>query len=134
MNSSLFSVYKKIWRHIPKTRRIQLLALIFLMLLTSIFEVVSIGAVIPFIGILTSPEKLMGIDIFYQAIPIDWDSMDRSSTQLLITIFFSMAVFTAGLLRIFLVFCQIRISHYLGVEFGVKVFSSILFLDYHEPP
>lgn len=132
MNSSLFSVYKKIWRHIPKTRRIQLLALILLMLLTSIFEIVSIGSVIPFIGILTSPEKLIGIDFLYRVIPIDWHSLDRSSTQLLITIFFSLAVFTAGLLRIFLVFCQIRISHYLGVEFGVKVFSSILFLDYQE--
>jgi len=132
MNYSLFSVYRKIWKYIPKTRRLYLIALLFLMLLTSVFEVVSIGAVIPFIGILISPDKLNGVGLLFQVVPIDWHSLDTVSKQLFITIIFSSAVFVAGLLRVLLIVCQTKISHSLGVEFGVKVFSSILSRSYQE--
>ena len=132
MNYSLLNVYKKIWENIPIYRRLHLIALIFLMLLTSFFEVVSIGAVIPFIGILISPDKLNGIDFLTQNVPINWQALDISTKQLYITIMFALAVSFAGLLRIFLMLFQTWISHSLGVEFGVKVFSSIIFLDYQE--
>ena len=129
---SLFHVYKKIWKHIPKSRRIQLIGLIFLMILTSIFEVLSLGSVIPFIGILISPDKLNSYDFLNNNLLIDWSSMDIGSIQLYFTIIFSLAVLIAGALRVFLLFCQIKLSHYLGIEFGIKVFSSILSQDYQQ--
>jgi len=100
INYTLFRVYKKIWEYTPKARRLHLLALTILMLLTSIFEVVSIGAIIPFLGILTSPDKLSGVGFLYQIVPVDWHSLDTSSKQLFITIIFSLVVTVAGLLRV----------------------------------
>lgn len=132
MSLSLFQVYKKIWEYIPRIRRIQLVALIFLMVLTSVFEVLSLGSVLPFIGILTSPEKLNSFDLLRRLVPINWSVLDKAQVQFYITAVFSGSILIAGALRIFLVFCQVKLSHYLGVEFGVKVFSSILSLEYQQ--
>ena len=132
MNLSLLEVYKKIWKYTPRIRRFQLLALVFLMVITSAFEVLSIGALIPFIGILTSPDKLDSFELLRRFVPINWSELDRSEVQIYITLVFSISILIASALRIFLTFCQVRLSHYLGVEFGVKVFSSILSLDYQE--
>ena len=129
---SLFHVYTKIWKYIPKNRRRQLIGLMFLMVLTSAFEVLSLGSVIPFIGILISPDKLNSYDLLNHNLLINWSSLDVSSIQLYITIIFCLAVLIAGALRIFLLFCQIKLSHHLGVEFGIKVFSSILSQDYQK--
>lgn len=129
---SLFHVYTKIWKYIPKNRRIQLIGLMFLMVLTSAFEVLSLGSVIPFISILISPDKLNSYDLLSHNLLINWSSLDVSLIQLYITMIFCLAVLIAGALRIFLLFCQIKLSHHLGVEFGIKVFSSILSQDYQK--
>lgn len=110
----------------------QLVALIFLMVLTSAFEVLSLGSVIPFIGILTSPEKLDSFDLLRHLVPINWGALDKAQVQFCITAIFAGSILIAGSLRILLVFCQVKLSHLLGVEFGVKVFSSILSIDYQE--
>ena len=49
---------KKLWQHLSKKRRTQFLLLLILMLIASVMEVVSIGAVVPFLGALTSPEAI----------------------------------------------------------------------------
>ena len=52
------SPYARLWAAIPGRRRLQLLALLALTLLASLAEVFSIGAVLPFLGVLTVPEKV----------------------------------------------------------------------------
>ena len=47
---------KRVWVHVKPNRRIKLIKLIVLMVLVSIAEVISIGAVLPFLGVLTNPE------------------------------------------------------------------------------
>ena len=51
---------QRIWQHINFRRRLQLAALFILMMFTSFAEVISIGAVLPFLGVITAPEKVMG--------------------------------------------------------------------------
>jgi len=125
-------VYKKTWHHVSKGRRVQLAGLIFLMMLTSLFEVLSLGALIPFIGILTAPEKLYSLGFVIEILPINIELLDKKSIQLYITIAFISCIFIAGSLRVILLYFQIKVSHLLGVEFGVKVFSSILTMEYKE--
>ena len=45
-----------LWPHITLQRRLQLIILLLLMLLTSIVEVVGIGALMPFLATLSSPD------------------------------------------------------------------------------
>ena len=56
--NSLISLFKRLWLHIQKKRKFQFLLLLILTLVTSVAEVVSLGAVLPFIGILTQPDEV----------------------------------------------------------------------------
>ena len=50
----------RLWHHISRRRRGQFGLLLVLMVLASLAEIVSIGAVLPFLGVLTSPERVFG--------------------------------------------------------------------------
>ena len=48
---------RELWNSIEAKRKIQLFFLIFLMLIAAFVEVLSLGAVIPFLAVLISPEE-----------------------------------------------------------------------------
>ena len=52
---------KALIRHLSSRRKFQAFSLLLLMLVTAILEIISIGAVIPFISALTQPQSLMNI-------------------------------------------------------------------------
>ena len=47
----------QIWNLLRRTRKVQFVLLLLLMILTSALEVVSISAVVPFLGVLNAPER-----------------------------------------------------------------------------
>ena len=47
-----------LWVHLNPKRRFQASLILILMVIASIAEIVSIGAVLPFLGVLTSPEVI----------------------------------------------------------------------------
>jgi ATP-binding cassette subfamily B protein len=47
-----------LFRHVSRRRRYQFIFLLGLTFVSSILEVISLGAVVPFIGILTQPERV----------------------------------------------------------------------------
>ena len=57
-NSSLINNIIILWRYLGEKRRNQFIVLFLLMLVSVFAEVITIGAVIPFLGVLTSPEHL----------------------------------------------------------------------------
>lgn len=48
----------RLWRHISARRRGQFGLLLLLMVLASFAEILSIGAVLPFLGVLTAPDQV----------------------------------------------------------------------------
>ena len=60
-----FFLLNNFWDHIPKRRKRQLLALIFLTIIVSVAEIISIGAVLPFLGALTAPDKILDIQFLH---------------------------------------------------------------------
>ena len=48
----------RLWHHLSRRRKRQFVLLLGLMLASAFAEVVSLGAVLPFIGILTAPDAL----------------------------------------------------------------------------
>ena len=53
---SLLALFKKLGHFLGSTRKTQLTILLLLMFVSSFAEMLSIGAVLPFLGVLTSPE------------------------------------------------------------------------------
>lgn len=60
----MIGIYIRCWNAIGIKRKGQILFLILLMLFALLFEIVSIGAVLPFLSLLSSPEKELTHPIF----------------------------------------------------------------------
>ena len=125
LNKQFLCVYK----HLSKSQRIQLGGLCFLMVLVSLAEVVSLGAVIPFLGVLMSPEKVFG-DTIVQAFATFFEINSPRALVLPLTVNFVAAAIVAGLLRILLIRLQATLSAKIGSAFSVKVYERSLYEPY----
>ena len=99
------------------------------MIISSIFEVVSIGSVVPFLGILLSPEQVLNNDI---AGPI-LSYFNLVSSDELINVFSSLFIIAAlisGFSRFMLLFLQKRIGHGIGSDLSHDVFRKTLYQPY----
>jgi ABC-type multidrug transport system fused ATPase/permease subunit len=119
----------RVWRHINMRRRIQFGLLFLLMVLTSFAEVISIGAVLPFLGVLTAPERIFD---HAAAQPLIQLLNLTESKQLLLplTIIFAAAVLVAGLMRIILLFGQTRLSYSIGADLSYDIYYRTLYQPY----
>lgn len=128
-SNSLISDVRDLWRKISKHRQFQLIALIVLMLFTSLAEAFSIGAVFPFLAALSAPDKLMNQE---QLIPIwRWLGITDSHQLLLIlTIIFIVLTILCGLLRLILLGYQTRFSHAMGADMSEDIYRRTLYQSY----
>ena len=114
----------RLWHHILLRRRRQFVLLLVLMLLTSFSEVLSIGAVVPFLGVLTAPERIFQMPAaqpFIQALKL------TEPTQLLLpfTVAFGTAVLIAGAMRLLLLWGSARLSLATGADLSISVYRRI---------
>lgn len=119
----------RMWRFLLPRRKKQLGLLFLLMIVVSFAEVVSIGAVLPFLGVLTSPKKIFSNELAQPLIEI---FQIQSSEELLLplTLLFATVAIFAGLARITLLWVQIRISVGIGADLSVQVYESTLYQPY----
>ena len=116
---------KKLFLLMERKRRYQLLLLLILMILASIFEVVSIGAVIPFLGVLIDPSNIFELPAaqpFIQVLGAD----QPNQIILPVSALFAIAVLIAGFMRLLLLWASIRFSFTLGVDFSVGIFTQVM--------
>lgn len=115
--------------HIDKKLQIKILILTFFMFIVSLAEVVSIGAVLPFLAILVNPENFIQSSIgkfVYEFLQIE------NTNELLkfLTSFFIIAALLAGTLRVLLLWTQTRISHSIGADISIKMYKVSLYQPY----
>lgn len=115
----------RVWRQLSKYQKLQLYFLLGLMLFSSITEVFSIGAVIPFLGVLASPEKSFNNDLFLPFIKF-FRINEPIELIYLVAIIFSFGVCISGLLRYFLQVVQTRVTYAIGAELSVRIFERAL--------
>jgi ATP-binding cassette subfamily B protein len=95
------------------------------MILASIFEVVSIGAVIPFLGVLIDPSNIFELPAAQPFIHIL--GADQPYQIILpVSVLFAVAVLIAGIMRLLLLWASIRFSFTLGVDFSVGIFTQVM--------
>jgi ABC-type bacteriocin/lantibiotic exporter with double-glycine peptidase domain len=118
-----------LWQHIGSRRRGQFWLLLVLMILASFAEVLSIGAVLPFLGALTAPNRIFehpAAQPFIQALGL------TSADQLLLplTITFGLAALMAGALRVLLLWASIRLSFAVGADLSNGIYRRTLYQPY----
>jgi ABC-type multidrug transport system fused ATPase/permease subunit len=128
-NQAISSLLKRLWHHISPRRRGQFGLLLVLMLLASFAEILSIGAVLPFLGALTAPERIFDLPITQPF--IDELNLTKPSQLLLpLTIAFGFAALLAGALRLLLLWASTRLSYAAGADLSISIYRRTLYQPY----
>jgi len=126
---TFYNLLTRLWLHISIVRKTQLAFLLLLIIITSLSEVFSIGAVLPFLAVLSSPKLLF--DNNYAKPFIDILNIKNADELLMpLTILFVVAIIISGILRIILLWAQTRISFAIGSDLSFKVYRKTLFQPY----
>ena len=103
--------------------------MLILMLMTSFAEILSIGAVLPFLGVLTAPEHVFEHSA---AQPIIQVLELTAPVQLLLplTIVFGVAAIVAGAMRLTLLYASTRLSFAAGADLSINIYRRTLYQPY----
>ncbi len=100
-----------------------------LMLVSSIAEVVSLGAVLPFLGILVAPDKVFGHDLLFKIFQA-WGFTSADQLVIPIVAAFVAAALIAGSIRILLLWASNRLAFASGADLGIEVYRRTLYQPY----
>ena len=126
MQNTIINSLSRLTALISFRRKIQFVVLFILIIGASIAEVISFGALIPFLTVLTSPEKLFNNTLIKPILPI---LNINNGTELLlpITILFCIAILISGLMRFTLLWYQTKLSYAVGADFAYKTYRNALY-------
>jgi ATP-binding cassette, subfamily B, bacterial PglK len=124
-NSALITL----WRHLSKRRQKQFWLLLVLMIIASLSEIISVGAVLPFLGILTAPEQVYQHPLMQPVIQI-LELTEPSQLILPLTIFFIIAILLAGSIRLILLYVMTRLSFATGADLSINIYRRTLYQAY----
>ena len=119
----------RLWHHISRRRRGQFSLLLVLMILASFAEILSIGAVLPFLGVLTAPGRVFEHPAAQSVVKI-LGLTEPEQLLLPLTIAFGMAALLAGAMRLLLLWASTRISFATGADLGINIYRRTLYQPY----
>jgi ABC-type multidrug transport system fused ATPase/permease subunit len=128
-NLSIINLLGRLWRHISPRRRWQFKLLLILMLLASFAEILSIGAVLPFLGVLTAPDRIFEMPVIQPLIQA-LGLTEPKQLLLPLTIAFGFGAVIAGAMRLLLVWASTRLSFATGADLSISIYRRTLYQSY----
>lgn len=119
----------RLWRHLSRRRQRQFIALLALMLVSAFTEVVSLGAVLPFLAVLTAPERLYAHPIV-ASMAQSWGIDSPQGLILPLTIIFATASLVAGAVRMLLLWASMRLGLTSGSDLSIELYRRTLYQPY----
>lgn len=119
----------RLWRYVSFRRRIQFAALIALIILTSILEVFSIGALLPFLSALISPERIFEHPKAQLIIQI-LDLKTPGELLLPLTLIFVVLSILAAGMRLLMLWANTRITFATGADLSILIYRNTLYQSY----
>jgi len=129
MEQSLVILLKRLWGHINQRHRSQFGLLLVLILIASFLEIVSIGAVLPFLGVLTMPERIFELP-YAQPVILALKLTNPSQLLLPLTIAFGLTALIAGVVRMLLLWASTRLSFAAGADLSINIYRRTLYQAY----
>jgi len=99
------------------------------MIIASLAEIISIGAVLPFLGILTAPEQVYQHSLMQPVIQI-LALTEPKQLILPLTILFITAALLAGAIRLTLLYAMTRLSYATGADLSINIYRRTLYQEY----
>lgn len=126
--SSKFNLFIRLWKCIGHKKKKSFVFLIFLSLIASLSELISIGLVLPFLSVLANPEYLIKNKVF-NYIYENFFYFGTEKILLFFSILFGLSVLVSGFLRLFLIWFSTKFSYSLGSDLSCRVYE----LTLHQP-
>jgi ABC-type multidrug transport system fused ATPase/permease subunit len=126
---TLPSLLFRLWHHLSRRRKHQFGMLIGLTLVSAFAEVVSLGALLPFLSVLTSPEYVFNHQIVVD-VALVWGITSADELVLPLTLAFAVAALITGTIRILLLWVSTRLSFATGADLGIEVYRRTLYQPY----
>ena len=118
----------RLWRHLSPRRKRQFAIVTVLMILSAFAEVLTLGAVIPFITVLVNPEKVMQIGVVADVAGLIGVSQPEDLVVPLALLFIAGAIASAGM-RLVLVWATMHLSVVMGADLTAEAYARTL----HQP-
>lgn len=126
---SLFDNLRTLLGSLSPNRRTQLLLLLCLMLVGALAEVLSLGAIVPFLAILADPMKAIEGSTVAQVIATLGFS-DAEDIRWQLTLLFASTAIAAGVVRFVLIYAISKLNFGIGHELGAEVYRRALYQPY----
>lgn len=118
-----------VWRHISRRRKWQALVSVILTLAGGVAEIISLGAVVPFIAVLTAPEQVLQNPIASRI--AGWAGIVAPREMIIpLSVLFCVAAIVAGVLRVAQLWFNIRFAQVVGSDLCAEVFRRTLYQPY----
>lgn len=126
---SIITLFIRLWKHFKARRRWQFIILLVLMALSSFSEILSIGAVLPFLAVLTDPKVVFEHPVAQPFIHMMGAS---AADQLLLplTVAFGFAALLAGAMRLLLLWASTKLSFAAGADISNSIYERTLYQPY----
>jgi ATP-binding cassette subfamily B protein len=120
---------RQLWQHLSRRRKKQLGMLLLLMLLGAALEIVSLGAIVPFLGALAAPDRVMNFPwVGKLAAPLGVSSADQ--LLLPITVVFGTVALASGIVRLAILWLNTRLAYAIGGELSAEAYRRTLYQPY----
>jgi ATP-binding cassette, subfamily B, bacterial PglK len=131
INKSTLYLIKALWRHLGDNRKKQCWLILVLMVLSSFMEIVSIGAIFPFLVALVNPEKVYNYDHELIQFMVSFLGIETPE-QLIIPLIigFIAVVIIAGIVRLVLLYATTRFSQLTGGDLNINIYRRSLYQKY----
>jgi len=126
---SFADLLRRLWGHLTPRRKRQFVVVVGLIVFSAFAEVVSLSAVLPFLGILTSPERVFGYPRVAHFVRV-WGITSADQLVFPIVVAFASAALFAGSFRMLVLWVNTRIAYGTGADFSIGVYRRTLYQPY----
>ena len=127
--SQLPNLLAQLWFYLSRIRHLQFVGILFLMLVNATTEIISLGALFPFLVVLTTPEKLFNIN-FIKQLAYSVGILEPAEFVLPLVIIFTVAAIIAAAMRIILMWASIKYGLACGENMSVDLYRRTLYQPY----
>ena len=117
---------KQLWKHISIKRKTQFYLVLILMFFASFAEIISIGAVLPFLAVITEPTKLFEYPLM-QLVNDFFGFTKPKEIIFPVTLSFIIATLLAGIIRLLLLYATTKLSYGTGHDLSVSIYKKTLY-------
>ena len=130
-DADLITLIYRVWCQIDRTNKFNLIVLFGLAFLTSFSEIISIGALLPFLGAISDPQKILDEPLLQQIFKV-LNIATQFEVLLAITVIFCISVVASCTMRMILMSKQVTINNEIAIKLSVKIYQHYLHLNYSD--